>query len=117
MLSRIVVSATLAFALCGCAASNYAHQNFDMMENQKFIDPDTKQEYYIRDKPAETRLKVMLGAGSSVGMLFGGQNSVPPIPLYEAAAVKFLASQGRTCTVTRSFEIIMSEIEIGYACS
>jgi hypothetical protein len=106
----------LGIALSGCAASNYAHQNFDTVANQKFVDPNTKQEYYIRDKPAEGRMKMMLGAGSSVGMLFGGQNSVPPTPLYEAAAVKFLASQGRTCTVSRSFEIVMSELEIQYSC-
>ncbi len=62
-------------------------------------------------------MKMMLGTGSTMGMLVVGKNGVPPIPLYEAAAVKFLASQGRTCTVTRSFEIIMSEIEVDYACS
>ena len=42
---------------------------------------------------------------------------VSPVPLYEQAAVKFLASQGRKCTVTRSFEIVMSELEIQYNCT
>lgn len=114
------MKAVLTFAalliLSGCAASNYAHKNFDSEPNQKFVDPDTKQEYYIRDKPNESRMKMMLGAGSSVGMLVGGRNSVPPAPLYEQAAVKFLATQGRTCSVTRSFEIVMSELEIQYDC-
>lgn len=117
MVRRALSTVVLAFMLSGCAASNYAHQNFDMMDNAKFVDPDTKQEYYIRDKPAESRMKMMLGAGSTMGMLVVGKNGVPPIPLYEAAAVKFLASIGRTCSVTRSFEIIMSEIEIQYTCT
>lgn len=114
---RLIVVALALTMLGGCAASNYAHQNFDMAANQKFVDPDTRQEYYIRDKPSEGRLKMMLGAGSTMGMLVVGKNGVPPAPLYEAAAVKFLAGQGRNCTVTRSFEIVMSELEIQYACT
>lgn len=106
-----------ALALGGCAASNYAHQNFDMAANQAFVDPETKQEFYIRDKPAEGRMKMMLGAGSSMGMLIVGRNGVPPKPLYDAAAVRFLAEQGRACTVTNSFEIVMSEIEVQYTCT
>ncbi len=106
-----------AVALSGCAASTYAHQNFDMAAQQNFTDPDTKQVYYIRDKPAEGRMKLMLGGGAAYGLLVVGRNGVPPAQLFEQAAVKFLASQGRTCTSERSFEIIMGEMEVTYTCA
>lgn len=116
-MSKSLTMLLLLPLLVGCsAANNYAHDNFDMVDKAKFVDPDTSQEYYIQDKPAEGRMKMMLGAGTTMGMLVTGRNAVPPLPLYEAAAVRFLARYGRTCSATRSFEIVMSEVEVQYSC-
>ncbi|MFA5897909.1 MAG: hypothetical protein WC829_02230 [Hyphomicrobium sp.] len=112
------LACTLAIVLLtGCAASNYAHQNFDETPAVTFVDPDTKQGYSIRNKPSENRMKMLLDLGGSMALLVAGKNAVPPIPLYEAAAMKFLAQAGRACTVTRSFEIIPSEVEVTYTCA
>jgi hypothetical protein len=77
----------------------------------------SNNEYTIRDKPVESRLKMLMGLGGTAALLVGGRNAVPPMPLWEEAAISWLATTGRTCTVARSFEIIMGEVEIQYTCA
>lgn len=116
-MKRLAMLGLLLPLLGACTANTYAHKNFDVVDAVTYRDADLKMDFSIRDKPTESRLKMLLGLGGSVNLLLWGGNAVPPLPLYEQAAIRFLATQGRTCTVVRSFEIIKSEVEVDYNCT
>lgn len=110
------VAIAVALVLSGCTANSYAHKNFDKVEPVVYRHVATNNEYVIHDKPAENRMKMLMGIGGTMGLLLAGNNAVPPMPLWEDAAVAYLASVGRQCAITRSFEIIKGEVEVQYTC-
>lgn len=114
---QIVATACVALLLSGCSADNYARESFGTVKPVKYVDADTRQGFFVFDKPSESRMKMMLDGATTGSMLLAGRNAVPPMPIYEAAGMRYLAQFGRHCTVTRSFEIVMSEVELQYVCS
>lgn len=114
---KIATAAVVLIALSACTANQYAHKAFGDAPVEKFKDEATDLTYFIWDKPGEQRLKISMSLGGTLNMVMWGRNAVPPMPVFESAAVAFLATSDRACTITRSFEIIMGEVEMSYACT
>lgn len=113
--SRVLACAAVA-ALAGCATSSYMGDNYPSQSFVKYTDPVSALNFKVSDRPAESKLLMTQGDSETAMLLISGQLGVPPIPMYEEAAVRWLAQTGRDCEVTRSVLIIQSQYEIIYDC-
>lgn len=115
--AMIATVAALAVGLSGCASQDYVAQNYKGVDYVAYHDAPSKQDFYVYDKPGESRMMMTLEVGGSLMLLVTGANAVPPQTIYEQAADRWLAAQGRACHSTRSTLILMSEYEVTYDCA
>jgi len=118
-----VVSCALVMAGCG-AGVQYAMDNYRGVEVKNFqIEEPDGEIYRVFDKPAENRLMITPSLGTAAaygavsGATFGAANIDGPKPIFERAALAFLASTGRKCRVIDGYLIARPQWEFKYDCS
>jgi hypothetical protein len=112
--------------LAGCGGGvQYAMKEYTGVEVKSFevVDEDT---YRVFDKPAENKLMITpsigkaMGAGAAQGLTFGGADAmdmIGPKPMFEKAALGYLASTGRTCRIIDGYIVAKPQWEFKYDCS
>jgi hypothetical protein len=112
----------LALALGGCGGLSYAAQEYTGVEVLTVQMPDDN--YRVFDKPAENKMMVTSSVGSALaqgagqGLLLNAIDNTPPKPLFEAAAIAFLAQSGRSsCRIIDAYLIVKPQYEIKYDCT
>jgi len=120
-MKKIVCIAAL-LTLTSCAGAKYAMDNYSGVEMVGWTSPTTKTSFLVYDKPAENRMMISLGVGESAmqglgkGLTLGAADTRTPEGAFQAAALEWLALQGRTCTATKAFVIIEPQYEVQYTC-
>lgn len=112
----------LCAALGGCASVNYIMEEYQGIPIVEVKMPDDT--YRIFDKPAQSKLMVTpsmasaAGQGFVRGLTLGTAPTDGPKPLFEAAALQFLAENGRPgCRVVDAYLLARPQWEIKYDCS
>lgn len=109
--------------LGGCGAGvQYVVDNYRGVELKTFEVPD-EDTYRVFDKPAENRLMITPSLGTAAaygavsGATFGAANVDGPKPIFERAALGYLASTGRTCRMLDGYIVARPQWEFKYDCS
>lgn len=119
-MTRTMIIAVLAIAAAGCAtmqlspeyqvvkAENYVvgEKTFHIFQHPKDADRLWVQDYY----------GAAVGKGFMKGLTFGLMNVNGAASKYEEAAVKYLASKGRSCEVVRSSLVDDVSYEVRVKC-
>lgn len=109
--------------LAGCTSGmQYALSEYTGVEVKNFEvqDEDT---YRVFDKPDARKLMITpslsraAGMGVTRGLTFGAAGSDNPKPLYERAALGYLASTGRACRIIDGYVVETPQWEFKYDCS
>lgn len=132
-----VLAVVLVPFLGGCGAGvDYVIQNYRgtplvkheilPADGKRYVDDgsgnvvDRAKTFRIFDKPAENRLMITPSLGDAVGIgAVRGltlMDSDSPIVVYKDAAVDWLRTTGRTCTVVDAYLIIPPQYEVKYSC-
>jgi len=89
----------------------------------EFAGEDT---YRVFDRPDVNKLMITpslskaMGAGALQGLTFGGvdaMDSIGPKPMFERAALAYLASTGRQCRIIDGYLVVRPQWEFKYDCS
>lgn len=118
---RILGIVALCVALGGCASTNYIMEEYHGITVVEVKMPDDT--YRIFDKPAQSKLMATSSLGSAFGQglvagVTAGTAGGPPKPLYEAAALQFLAENGRPgCRVVDAYLLARPQWEVKYDCT
>jgi hypothetical protein len=116
---KVVLCATLALGLSGCAGMDAAMQ-YDDVDPVHFQAGDAT--WRIFDKPTEHRLMITPTIGESMteglwsGLTFGAADTEIPKPTYQHAVEAWLAHTGRNCAVTDGYKLIKPQWEFTYRC-
>jgi hypothetical protein len=112
----------LALALGGCAGVSYIMQEYSGIERQTVQMPDDN--YWVFDKPAANKMMVTSSPGAAAaqgfgsGLLLNAVDNTPPKPLFEAAAITFLAQSGRaSCRIVDAYLLVKPQYEVKYDCT
>jgi hypothetical protein len=112
-----------ALLVGGCAGMSYAVSEYQGISPVPF-DVAGDDTYRVFDKPASNKLMITPSIGRAMAMgagrgitLMAADTSVPK-PLYERAALGYLASTGRTnCRIVDGYLVIDPQWEFKYDCS
>ncbi len=117
-LTRLIAIAG-CFGLGGCAGFDEAVEITDEYAMTPVAEyDDAGGSWRIADKAAENRLKIAPSLARSFSAAFGGTVTFVEQPReeYEAAVQGWLASSGRTCTVTSGQLLVSPQWEFRYSC-
>lgn len=119
---RLIIIAGLASALGGCGGMSYAMQEYQGVEAQHVAMPDDT--YRVFDKPGANKMMVTssiggaMAQGAGSGLLLNAIDNTPPKPVFEAAALHYLRSTGRTdCRVVDAYLLVKPQFEVKYDCT
>lgn len=123
---RFVVVVSCGLALTGCGGGvQYAMQEYTGVEVKPWDVPG-EDTYRVFDKPAANKLMITpsigkaMGAGAAQGLTFGGADAmdmIGPKPMFEKAALGYLANTGRTCRIVDGYIVARPQWEFKYDCS
>jgi hypothetical protein len=105
--------------LGGCAGFDDAVEVSDQYTGTPIIRYDTAGgSWRISDKPNEGRLKIGPSLAGSFGAAFGRgvTFTTPPMEEYQETVEDWLASTGRSCSVTDGYLLVDPQWEFKYAC-
>jgi len=114
----------LGFALTcgGCASVSYITQEYSGIEVQTVQMPDDN--YRVFDKPTASKMMVTSSLSSAMaqgfgqGLLLNAIDNTPPKPLFEQAAVAYLAQSGRpSCRIVDAYLLAKPQYEVKYDCT
>ena len=122
---RISLMILTVLALGGCAGVNYVVHEYSGIEPKSF-DVAGEDTYRVFDRPDVNKLMITpslnkaMGAGALQGLTFGGvdaMDSIGPKPMFEHAALAYLASTGRQCRIIDGYLVVRPQWEFKYDCS
>ena len=94
---------------------NYASKNYPG-PSVDYRDTEQGEDFLIWDRPGERRLMISRSVGAAFVQGFGMSAGTMPSVMYERGALNWLRTQGRDCTVTRSFLVVEPQYEVQYDC-
>ncbi len=112
-------------ALAGCGGMSYAMQEYSGIDPQPFA-IDGEDVYRVFDKPSQNKLMITpsvqraMAAGAAQGFTFGAvdtMDALGPKPVFERAALGYLASTGRQCRIIDGALVVRPQWEFKYDCS
>lgn len=117
---RIVCGFASAAVLAGCAAMSDSVQEYSFVEVKYVTMPDDT--YRVFDKPEENKMLVSSSIASATAQSLRAnlmlKNDTPPKANFEAAALEYLSSDGRSgCRVKESYLLIAPQFEVKYDCA
>lgn len=120
---RFAAVVACALALAGCGAGiQYIMEEYKGTEAKTF-EVEGEDIYRVFDKPASNKLMITpslgtaLAAGAASGATFGAAHIDGPKPIFERAALGYLASTGRTCRIIDGYILARPQWEFKYDCS
>jgi hypothetical protein len=118
---QIFKAALAGLLLAGCGGMNYAMQTYGDVKPVQFVSQNAV--WRVFDKPAENlmmltpSLQDAAAAGATEGITLGmSGDQDAPLPVFKAAAVEYLATTGRRCSITSSRKVLEPQWEFTYLC-
>lgn len=108
-----------SLALCGCVGFDEAVEISDEYAETPVSEYENAGgSWRIADKVSENRLKIGPSLARSFSAAFGGPVTFADLPReeYQTAVEGWLASSGRTCTITSSQLLVSPQWEFRYSC-
>lgn len=104
----------VALLFSGCTGLDYYAENYEGYELQEL--KINGSDFIITDNTEDERLAIGPGraAGFTQGLTFGLAKT--PEAIYKEAAISYLASTGRKCTVSNPLLILEPLHEVMYSC-
>lgn len=120
MIRKILSIFALALLLAGCAGMEYAMEHYGSVPVKEFTDKaDT---WRIFDKPKEGRLMITPSVGAAMaggvetGLTLGMRRGGAKKAAFQKAALAYLKSTDRQCTIQKSYLVVNPQWEFKYSC-
>lgn len=107
--------------LTGCAGYGYALKHYSDVPLVKHETADGT--YRIFDKPHANRMMITPTIGSSIGgglargLTLGAVDASGPKPIFQDAALSYLAKTGRDCRILDGYVVVDPQWEFTYECA
>ena len=117
---KALTLALVTASLAGCASISYITQHYRGIPPVEIA--TAHDTFRVFDKPGDGRIMVTASLAAAAGQGFvGGLMLNPavaasPKPVYQEAAVRYLAATGRQCRISDGYLLIEPQWEFRYSC-
>lgn len=106
-----------AAAISGCSPSvGYVMDNYNHVPVVDY-EHTTGLAYRVFDRPSDEKMMITGSFKAAFGQSLAGGNTKEPAENYTAAAIGWLAKQGRNCKATSTKLLLEPQYEVTYSCS